>query len=107
MIIRVVQMTFQEDKVPEFKLLFEEKKQLIRNSAGCKHLELWQDAKNLNVFFTYSMWDNEEQLDHYRFSPLFKDIWPKTKALFAAKPQAWSVVQKTIVEGKEVTDNQD
>jgi quinol monooxygenase YgiN len=91
-------MTFMEGKVPEFLALFEEKKQFIRASEGCRHLELWQDAKQPNIFFTYSIWENETYLDHYRFSPLFKDIWPRTKALFAAKAQAWSVQQKVVLE---------
>ncbi len=73
MIVRIVQMTFREDSVADFLSLFEERKQLIRHFEGCKHLELWQDAHMANVFFTYSMWDSEEHLDHYRFSELFKD----------------------------------
>ena len=98
MIVRIVQMTFQPDKIAEFLNLFEEKKQLIRGFEGCAHLELWNDTKNENIFFTYSIWQSEAHLDHYRFSPLFKDIWPRTKALFADKPQAWSVQQKMVVE---------
>ena len=97
MILRIVQMTFEQDKVQDFQNLFEERKLLIRNFEGCRHLELWQSAQNECIFFTYSMWDSEAALNHYRFSELFKDTWTKTKALFAAKPQAWSVVQKLVV----------
>lgn len=100
MIVRIVQMTFQPGKVAEFLALFEEKKQFIRGFEGCTHLELWNDTKNEHIFFTYSIWQSEAHLDHYRFSPLFKDLWPRTKALFADKPQAWSVQQKAIVEEK-------
>jgi quinol monooxygenase YgiN len=99
MIVRIVQMTFQPEKVRTFLALFEESKQLIRGFDGCAHLELWSDTKNENIFFTYSIWESENHLDHYRFSPLFKDIWPKTKALFADKPQAWSVQQRMVVTG--------
>ncbi len=91
MIVRVVQMTFRPEKVKEFTTLFYERKHIIRDFAGCTHLELWQDSKDENVFFTYSMWDSEAALNHYRFSEFFKDTWGKTKALFADKPQAWSV----------------
>ncbi len=97
MIIRIVQMTFKEEHVSTFLDLFNERKQLIRHFEGCRHLELWQDEKQSNVFFTYSHWDSNEHLDHYRFSELFKDTWTKTKALFADKPQAWSVSQKIVV----------
>ena len=97
MIVRIVQMTFQADKVQDFLQLFEERKHLIRGFEGCKHLELWQDATQFNIFFTYSHWDSEEHLDHYRYSAFFKDTWTQTKALFAAKAQAWSVTQQMVV----------
>jgi quinol monooxygenase YgiN len=98
MIIRVVQMTFREDCVEAFRQLFEERKRLIRHFEGCRHLELWQDAHQPNIFFTYSHWDSEAHLNHYRFSPLFKETWRLTKALFAAPAQAWSIGNNMVVE---------
>lgn len=97
MIVRIVQMTFQTENVPLFLELFEERKLMIRNFDGCRHLELWQDAHAENVFFTYSIWESEQHLDHYRFSELFKDTWAKTKALFAEKARASSVKQKIVL----------
>jgi len=95
MIIRIVKMTFQEDRIIDFTNLFEERKQLIRNFKGCTHLELWQDSAQKNIFFTYSRWQKQADLDHYRFSEFFKDTWAKTKQLFADRPEAWSVVSKS------------
>lgn len=97
MIVRIVQMTFRKEEVSSFLSLFEERKTLIRGFEGCKHLELWQDAHHPNIFFTYSIWESEQHLNHYRFSELFKDTWHKTKALFAGKPQAWSVTPRMVV----------
>ena len=91
-------MTFLPDNIDAFIALFEERKHIIRGFPGCSHLELWQDTKNKNIFFTYSNWATEADLDHYRFSAFFKDTWGKTKALFAAQPNAWSVEQKSITE---------
>lgn len=98
MIIRIVQMTFREDALADFMALFEERKQLIRDFEGCRHLELWQDAADARICFTYSHWESEVHLDHYRFSTLFRDTWARTKALFAAKPQAWSVLRRSVTE---------
>lgn len=98
MIVRIVQMTFKPEKVPLFLELFEERKTMIRSFDGCRHLELWQDAHSENVFFTYSIWESEARLDHYRFSDLFKDTWMRTKALFAEKAKAWSVIQKVVLK---------
>jgi len=98
MIVRIVQMTFREDKVAEFTALFEERRHTIRNFNGCNHLELWQDNANPCIFFTYSKWASQSALDHYRFSDFFKDTWGKTKALFSTAPQAWSVTQQFVVD---------
>lgn len=97
MIVRIVQMSFRQGERENFLQLFEERKALIRGFEGCRHLELWEDAHNDHIFFTYSIWDSETHLNHYRFSELFKDTWTRTKALFADKPQAWSVLQKMVV----------
>jgi len=94
MIIRIVQMTFKPEMVENFKTLFAERKPVIRNFPGCTHLELWQDTTRENIFFTYSHWESEANLDHYRFSQFFKETWGLTKAMFADKPQAWSVVNR-------------
>lgn len=95
MIVRLVKMNFKDDKIDDFLALFEARKQAIRAFDGCRHLELWQDSTNNNIFFTHSMWESEEALDHYRFSEFFKDTWSKTRELFAGKPEAWSVVTKS------------
>ncbi len=87
-------MTFRDECIEEFTTLFHARRETIRGFAGCTHLELWQDSKQPNVFFTYSHWATEAHLDHYRFSDFFKETWGLTKALFKDKPQAWSVVRQ-------------
>jgi len=94
MIVRIVKMTFQPDKVADFLLLFEEVNNKIRLFPGCRHLELWQENEKGNVLFTYSIWDNEHALNHYRFSDLFKTTWSRTKILFEKKAEAWSLNKK-------------
>lgn len=91
MIIRIVKMIFKKEEVEAFKLLFDERKDLIRNFDGCLHLELWQENQATNTFFTYSWWLSEDHLDRYRTSHFFDDTWTMTKQKFAAKPEAWTV----------------
>jgi hypothetical protein len=98
MIIRIVKMNFREEEIGNFLCFFGERKSLIRHFEGCLHLELWQDATDNRIFFTYSHWESEKHLDNYRFSPLFKDTWTKTKALFATPPKVWSVKRKIEAE---------
>lgn len=98
MIIRIVKMTFVAEQVPQFIEFFNERKHLIRHFDGCQHLELWQEAGNPAVIFTYSIWNSEEALNRYRFSDLFKDTWKTTKAMFAARAEAWSINALQTVE---------
>ena len=83
-------MSFEPTKVDEFLSNFETNKIKIRQFNGCQFLELYRDKNNTNVFFTYSYWDSENDLNNYRASELFKQVWAKTKPLFNAKPEAWS-----------------
>lgn len=99
MIKRIVKLTFREDETETFQKIFESKKNMIRAREGCLHLELWRDVKTPNVFFTYSFWKSESDLNAYRHSDLFKATWKKTKALFADKPEAWSV--EMIVDAED------
>lgn len=98
MIIRIVKMTFMPEKVNEFLEIFDSSKHLIRNFEGCSHLELLNDINSPNIFFTYSYWKSEKDLNNYRDSELFGTVWKKTKVLFAVKTEAWSVEQKVVLE---------
>jgi quinol monooxygenase YgiN len=98
MFVRIVKMSFHLKHINDFLILFEEKKTLIRNSDGCNLLELYQDKTNPEIFFTYSYWENESNLENYKNSELFKSVWAQTKTFFNDKPQAWSVDKKVSLQ---------
>lgn len=98
MLIRIVRMTFDPTKVEDFLAIFNESKHKIRHMEGCTHLELMQDYTLSNSFSTYSVWVDENALNNYRDSELFKDVWARTKALFSEKPIAFSLKEHTKVE---------
>ncbi|MGB5818864.1 MAG: antibiotic biosynthesis monooxygenase family protein [Saonia sp.] len=91
MLVRIVKLTFKKENIASFKQIFKETKHTIRNFEGCSFLELYQDKNNPTVFFTYSYWDTDNDLERYRNSDFFKQVWGKTKLLFAGKPEAWSL----------------
>ncbi len=91
MIRRIVKMTFREGTEEEFLALFARKEAAIRAFAGCRHLELLRNRHAPNVFFTLSLWDSEEALENYRQSQLFRQTWAQTRALFAARAEAWTL----------------
>lgn len=91
MFTRLVKMEFEEKNIERFLENFNQVKEQIRQFPGCTFLELYQDKTNPAVFFTYSRWQNQSDLENYRTSKLFQEVWTFTKKLFADKPQAWSV----------------
>lgn len=91
MLIRIVKMTFAEDKVDDFLAAFNQRKHLIATFKGCSGVELLRDLNNPNIFFTYSKWDSADSLDEYRRSDLFNTVWATVKEWFIARPEAWSV----------------
>ena len=98
MFVRIVKLSFHQKYIPTFLEIYKKKKQFIRASKGCTLLELYQDKNNPDIFFTYSHWNEESDLENYRKSALFKDVWAKTKVFFNDKPLAWSVDKKVSLE---------
>lgn len=91
-------MSFHPENIPAFLDNFEIMKTKIRNAEGNRLLELYQDKNDTNIFFTYSYWETEADLENYRQSELFYDVWEFTKKLFNDKPQAWSVDKLVSLE---------
>ncbi len=84
-------MSFHEENIPKFLANFDVMKDKIRSAEGNRFLELYQDKNNPCIFFTYSFWETEADLENYRKSALFDEVWTFTKKLFNEKPEAWSV----------------
>jgi (4S)-4-hydroxy-5-phosphonooxypentane-2,3-dione isomerase len=89
--IRIVKLNFKAEHRRDFLDLLENHKSKIRSFPGCSGVDFLNDIADPNLFFTYSRWDNEESLNEYRDSELFKTIWSKVKPWFDQKAEAWSV----------------
>ena len=92
MITRIVKLTFRPEEVSAFHNIFEESKNAIKAMEGCLFLSLHQQSGTNNVYFTISQWHEEKHLEAYRNSELFQATWTKTKALFEARPEAWTLI---------------
>lgn len=84
-------MVFKEENRAAFEEIFRESQPKIRAFEGCGHVELWRDIDQPGTYFTHSHWNDAAALENYRHSELFRSTWAKTKVLFDAKPEAWSV----------------
>ncbi len=91
MFTRIVKMEFEAENVPTFLANFDKVKEKIRGFEGCSFLELYRDKNDETIFFTYSRWRDDTDLENYRKSSLFKEVWGQTKPLFRARAEAWSV----------------
>ena len=91
MFTRIVKMEFKSEEVVNFLSKFDIVKEKIRTFDGCAFLELYQDKNNKNIFFTYSKWERESDLENYRTSDIFKSVWATTKPMFRSKSKAWSI----------------
>ena len=98
MIQRIVKLTFRPEHTDEFEQIFEESKHHIRAREGCLRLELLRGTADPAIYFTYSYWRSEADLNAYRKSELFGRTWKRTKALFAARPEAWSTESLAVLE---------
>jgi quinol monooxygenase YgiN len=90
MLVRIVRMTFHPRELDTFLALFDASAPKIRAFPGCRHLELWQDARFPNIVTTCSHWATDDALEQYRQSELFRETWARTKPLFVAPPEAFS-----------------
>jgi len=88
-------MEFSAERIPDFLNIFAASRDKIRSFSGCAHLQLLQDEADSCIFFTYSHWDGEDDLNTYRNSDLFQTVWSDTKKLFRAAPKAWSLSDQT------------
>jgi len=89
MINRIVKLSFTEPYCKEFEANFPAIQKIVLSSAGCRSVRLLK-SKEAGVYFTYSIWDNEEALALYRNSDTFKNIWIEFKVQFKNKAEAWT-----------------
>lgn len=91
MITRIVRLSIREDQEMVFLNYFREREAAIGNFPGCKVVRIFRDRTGPSVFFTISEWENENALEQYRSSDLFKETWTFVKSLFKDPPIAYSL----------------
>lgn len=90
MIVRLVWLSIKPEHSADFEAIFEESHSHIAAMEGCMSVELLAENRHAGQFVTLSRWRDEHCLEAYRLSPLFKSVWPRTKALFSAPAKAAS-----------------
>ncbi|HZH86625.1 MAG TPA: antibiotic biosynthesis monooxygenase family protein [Brumimicrobium sp.] len=88
--VRLVKLTLKEEHKQDFIQHFDTVKEKINAFPGCKGMKLLVDKNNPQVVFTYSEWENDDDLENYRNSELFASVWPTVKQWFDQKAEAFS-----------------
>lgn len=89
-ILRIVTLTIEPTHTERFKQIYFSNYNAIIAFPGCHSLNLVQDFTYCNKYATISIWTSEDNLEAYRHSELFQNIWPQLKSLFAEKADAKS-----------------
>ncbi|HEY3387481.1 MAG TPA: antibiotic biosynthesis monooxygenase family protein [Saprospiraceae bacterium] len=98
MIKRVVVMDLLPDTEGQFLDIFDTVKKQIRGSEGCLGLEVLRSGDDGHIsVWTISLWENENALDVYRSSSLFKQTWSAVKPLFSGKAKAWTLTSIEVI----------
>lgn len=87
---RLVKLTLKEEHINDFIQHFDTVKEQINAFPGCKGMRLLRDKNTPHIVFTYSEWEKDEDLENYKKSELFGNVWPTVKNWFDAKAEAWS-----------------
>ncbi|MFD1553532.1 antibiotic biosynthesis monooxygenase [Putridiphycobacter roseus] len=90
-ITRIVKMSFKPEHAAAFEAYFLTIKSKVAGQPGCRGVKLLKEKGETGVFFTYSQWDSEVDLNNYRHTETFGQIWPTVKNWFADKAGAWTV----------------
>ena len=93
MIKRIVKLSFHREHTAAFKSIFEKHRLKMLEQNICDSLELLEDINAPGIFFTISTWKSEQDLEDYRASEYFNEIWSTVKPWFNEKAEAWSLVK--------------
>lgn len=93
MIDRIVKMNIKEDFCSEFERIFKHSKPHILSQKGCIKVEILKNPHHTSEYFTHSLWETEDDLNHYKKTAFFKKIWSLIKPHFNDKTEAWSLIK--------------
>ncbi|MCH2215715.1 MAG: antibiotic biosynthesis monooxygenase [Flavobacteriales bacterium] len=91
MIVRVVELKFEEEHLHLALEKLENIAPKVRSMEGCNFLEISSGLKDKATILTYSHWTGTEALNAYRNSETFITFWRDIKKHFSDPARAWSL----------------
>lgn len=93
-------MKVKQEKLEEFRAIYESVCDRIRAFPGCTFLQLLLDTDGEGNLYTISHWRSEKDLDAYRHSPFFRGVWDRLKPLFRDRP--WAQSTALLIDSSEI-----
>ncbi len=90
-ITRIVKLTFKPEHISDFEAYYATIRSEVAGQPGCNGVTFLKEQGNTGVFFTYSKWNSVNDLNNYRNTEVFGQIWPTVKNWFRAKAEAWAL----------------
>ncbi len=94
MIIRLVSLKFHPEHRERFLQLFAQVYPKIRARPGCLALHLVADVDGTADFLTLSVWRSLEDLEAYRQSDIFGEVWPQVREML--RERAWAASYRLV-----------
>lgn len=88
-------MTIDADRQDDFESVFSGARSKIASFNGCQELRMLKAIDSTGVYTTVSTWTNQDALEQYRQSDLFKKTWSTVKPMFTARAVAYSYNELT------------
>ncbi len=91
MILRVVKMKVDTNKVELFERFMNNLREEKLNLDGCLHFDYFHEKGNLNIYYSYTIWESDKHFRVYKKSDLFKEVTSTLNALCQIEPMAWTI----------------
>lgn len=84
-------MTVKEQYIDSFRKRVPVISNEVRRVSGCMHNDIFRDRNNDNIFYSYTIWSSEEDIERYLKSMYYKEIWGDIWDYFKKEPMAWKI----------------
>lgn len=91
MILRVVKMEVDPNNLDPFKRFMSNLSEEKSKMDGCVHHDFFSDKNFVNVYYSYTIWENVSYLKKYKKTPLFIEVKKVLRGLCQSEPYAWTI----------------
>ena len=91
MIIRVVKIPIKDASINSFIKRIPIISNEVRRVSGCIHNDIFRDKMKENIFYSYTIWNSDEDIEKYLGSQYYKDIWGDLWDYFEGTPKSWKI----------------